>query len=179
MRRRVHALEKATSSSDQDERLRALEKAVSSSDQDTRLRALEKAASAPAVLTKTPAFDHAELLRHKDALDGVYRELDALKGDRDGIYRKLDALQRARDNIYTEMDELKDHDCGTADRTLTLERDLQGLEEHVRLPRDHGGPRWPSPSQHETASDQDARLDKTVDELSARVDRIVKDMGWV
>ena len=80
---------------------------TSSSDQDARLCALEKAASAPAVLPKTPAFDHAELLRHTDALDKVYKELDRLRDARDGIYEELDKLQRDRDNIYGELDELK------------------------------------------------------------------------
>jgi chromosome segregation ATPase len=114
---RLLALEKTVS--DQAAQLRArsnaLKKVTFSSDQDARLSALEKEASAPAVLTKTSAFDRAELLRHKDALDGVYQELDRLNDGRKGIYKELDelkdrtsALRRDRDTIYNALDHLQD-----------------------------------------------------------------------
>jgi chromosome segregation ATPase len=124
-------------------------KTSSSSDQDARLLALEKTVS-----------DQPVQLRAR--LRALEKDLQQLKDNSDDIYNELDALKRARDKIYTELGELKFKDYGTADcRTEALERGLRGLWEHVRLPRDHGVP----------------RLGKTIDELSARVDRIVMDMG--
>ena len=113
-------------------------------------------------LTKTPAFDHAELLRHKAglvrhkaALDNIYKELGELKCARDKIYTGLNVLESDREGIYEELDGLK------ASRRSAVDRP----------PRDTARPRCPSPSRPETASG------KTVGDLSARVDRIVMDMG--
>ena len=194
---RLRALEKAASSSDQDARLRAREMAASTSDHDARLRALEKAASSSdqaeqiktfaSTLTqfkpfasalgqiKTPSADQDRRLR---ALKKVASSSDhdarlrALEDRFDGVHRDLGGLKPALDKIYNELDE-------AANRTSGLWRDLRGPEEEVRLPRGHVRPRCPSPSWHATASDQHSRLGKTVDELSARVDRIVRDMGCV
>jgi len=155
---------KTSSSSDQDARLLALEKTVS--DQPVqlraRLRALGKTVSDQVVQHRT-LFEETGVLNQRlmevEESTSASVELRRSEGD---IYNELDALQLARDNIYAELGELKFKDYGTADcRTEALERGLRGLWEHVRLPRDHGVP----------------RLGKTIDELSARVDRIVMDMG--
>jgi chromosome segregation ATPase len=118
-------------------------------------------------LTKTPAFDHAELLRHEG---GLVRHQAAL----DMVYTELGELARARDDLQTELYEL-----GSAHVRLCSEHDdtkavVFNLENSLRVEHDDLKTSLRSAvDRHETASG------KTVDELSTRVDRIVRDMGCI
>jgi len=142
---------------DQDTRLLAL--ANITSDQDTRLLALEPTTPFASALEqiKTSSSDLAARLR---ALEGEVL---------DGVYRELDELKRARDDIREGLGE-------AADRTSALRRDLRGLEEHVRLPRDHVRPRSLPPSLHDPARVAAAR--EKLDAQQLALDLAKEAMPW-
>jgi len=108
--------------------------------------------------TKTPAFDHAELLRHEG---GLVRHQAAL----DMVYTELGELARARDDLRNELHELgceRDSIRWNLDWFKTSHREeMTSLHDQL------------------AASERLSASGKTVDELSTRVDRIVRDMGCI
>ena len=155
---------------------------------DARLLALELANRE---LTKTIASDQAELLELRGLTTSFASALEQIKT---AISSDQDARLRALEETVSNQDaQLLEHFKETHvlnERLVELENstsasdELRASERQIyteldRLHRDTARLRCPSPSWHERASDQDTRSGKSVDELDARVDRIVMDMGSV
>jgi chromosome segregation ATPase len=162
--------------------------ATSACAHEARLRGLELANRA---LTKTIASDQAELLELRGLTTSFASALEQIKtaisSDQDA---RLRALEETVSNQDAQLLERFEQTHVLNERLVELEKstsasdELGASERQIyteldQLHRDTARLRCPSPSWHERASDQDTRLGKTVDQLSARVDSIVKDMGCV